>query len=136
MKNSKKEENNMGWSNYIVIPRWKLLIEVSRDINEIADYEKTALDKIIDGDDNLDYETHFDGESVVDMENVPVGQITIRDLAELYKRYDIVQSLAGIDYNKLLLYWLKSRGIDFSIKSEYDFDVDKYVEEGYNKIER
>jgi hypothetical protein len=125
----------MGWSNYIVIPKWKLLIEVSRDINELADYEQTAIDKIID-DENLDYDTHFDGEDVVEMGNVQIGQVTIRDLAELYKRHDIVQSLAGMDYNKLFLYWLKSRGIDFSVQSEYGIDVKEYVKEGYTKIER
>jgi hypothetical protein len=125
----------MGWSNYIVIPKWKLLIEVSRDINELADYEQTAIDKIID-DENLDYDTHFDGEDVVEMGNVPIGQVTIRDLAELYKRHDIVQSLAGMDYNKLFLYWLKNRGIDFSIQSEYSIDVKEYIKEGYTRIER
>jgi hypothetical protein len=33
----------MGWSNYIVIPKWRLLIEISRDVDELADYEKTAM---------------------------------------------------------------------------------------------
>jgi hypothetical protein len=125
----------MGWSNYIVIPKWKLLIEVSRDVNELADYEQAAIDKIID-DENLDYDTHFDGEDVVEMGNVPISQVTIRDLAELYKRHDIVQSLAGMDYNKLFLYWLKSRGIDFSVQSEYGTDAKEYIKEGYTKIER
>lgn len=125
----------MGWSNYIVIPKWRLLIEVSRDVNELADYEQAAMDKIIDGE-SLDCETHFDGEDVVEMGNVPISQVTIRDLSELYKRHDIVQSLAGMDYNKLFLYWLKSRGIDFSVQSEYSLDVKEYIKEGYSKVER
>ena len=125
----------MGWSNYIVIPRWKLLIEVSRDVNDLADYEKAAIDEII-GSDSLDFDTHFDGEDVVEMGNVPISEITIRDLAELYKRHDIVQSLAGMDYNKLFLYWLKSRGIDFGVKSEYTIDIKEYVKDGYTRIER
>lgn len=125
----------MGWSNYIVIPKWRLLIEVSRDVNELADYEKTAIDKIIDVE-GLDCETHFDGEDVVEMGNVPISQVTIRDLTELYKRHDIIQSLAGMDYNKLFLYWLKSRDIDFSVQSEYSIDVKEHVKEGYTKIER
>jgi hypothetical protein len=125
----------MGWSNYIVIPKWRLLIEVSRDVNGIEDYEKTAIEKAID-DDNIDCETHADGEDVVDMGDVPIHKITIKDLTELYKSYDMVQSLSGMDYNKLLLYWLTSRGIEFSIKSEYSIDVKEYINEGYVKIER
>jgi hypothetical protein len=128
-------EIKMGWSNYIVIPKWKLLIEVSRDVNDLADYERAAIDKIID-DENLDYDTHFDGEDVVEMGNVQINQVTIRDFAELYKRHDIVQSLAGMDYNKLFLYWLKRRSIDFSVQSEHSLDVKKYINEGYTKIER
>jgi hypothetical protein len=125
----------MGWSNYIVIPTLKLLIEVSRDISDIEDYEDVAIEKAIDEED-IDCETHVDGENVVDMGNVPVGQITIKDLTELYKRYEIVQSLSGMDYNKLLLYWLKVRCIEFSVKSEYDDDVKECIREGYTKIER
>ncbi len=125
----------MGWSNYIVIPKWKLLIEISRNVGDIADYEKVAIEKAID-DENVDYETHTDEEGVVDMGNVPIHKITIKDLSELYKSYDILQSLSGMDCDKLLLYWLTNRGIDFSIKSEYEINVEKCVEEGYTKIER
>ncbi len=125
----------MGWSNYIIIPKWRLFIEVPRDVNDIADYEETAINKAID-EDNIDYETHFDEENIVDMGDVPINKITIKDLVELYKRFDIVQSLCGMDYNKLLLYWLKNRGIEFSIESEYNINVEELTKEGYIKIER
>lgn len=125
----------MGWPNYIVVPKWKLLIEVSRDVNDIADYERAAIEKAID-EDNIDYDTHIDGEDVVDMGDIPISKITIKDLTELYKSYDIVRSLSGMDCNKLLLYWLKSRGIDFSIQSEHIVDTKEYIKEGYTKIER
>jgi len=41
-----------------------------------------------------------------------------------------------MDYNKLLLVWLKSRGIDYIIKSEYDIDREKLEKEGYKIIWR
>ena len=125
----------MGWSNYIVIPRWKLLIEVSRDVNKIEDYEKTAIEKAI-GEGNIDYDAHTDGEDIISMGDIPISKITIKDLTELYKSYNIVESLSGMDYNKLLLYWLKSRGIDFNIQSEHIVDAKEYIKEGYIKIER
>ncbi len=128
-------DDKMGWSNYIIIPKWRLFIEVPRDVNDIADYEETAINKAID-EDNIDYETHFDEENIVDMGDVPINKITIKDLVELYKRFDIVQSLCGMDYNKLLLYWLKNRGIEFSIESEYNINVEELTKEGYIKIER
>lgn len=125
----------MGWSNYIIIPNWKLIIEVSREIDDLKDYEETAIDKAID-EDNIDYDDHFDGDNIIDIGNVSINKITVKDLVELYKRYDIVESLSGMDYNKLLLYWLKNRGIEFNITSEYNIDIEKYIKEGYIKIER
>jgi hypothetical protein len=125
----------MGWSNYIIIPKWKLIIEVPRSVNGIEEYEKIAIDKAID-EDNIDYIARVDGEDISDVGDMPVHKITIKELAELYKSYDIVQSLSGIDSDKLLLYWLKSRGIDFIVQSEHNIDVKEYMKEGYAKIER
>jgi hypothetical protein len=125
----------MGWSNYIIIPKLKLLVEVSRDVCDIADYEKTAIEKAID-ENNIGYNGHFDGDNTVDMGDVPINNITIKDLTELYKIYDIMQSIAGMDCDKLLLFWLKRRGIEFSIESEHNIDVSKYDKEGYLIIRR
>lgn len=125
----------MGWSNYIVIPKWKLLIETSRNVNGIEDYEKIAIDKAID-EDNIEYIINVDGKAIEDMGDVPVHKVTIKELTELYKSYDIVQSLSGMDSDKFLLYWLKNRGIDFSVQSENVLDVKEYTKEGYSIIER
>lgn len=127
----------MGWSNYIIIPAWKVLIEVPREIDDIEEYEHRAIERAID-EDNFEYE-HLEGEDIKDIiniGNVPINKITVRDLAELYKRYDIVQSLTGMDYNKLLLFWLKIREIEFKIEPEYNMDKEKYKSEGYIRIER
>ncbi len=125
----------MGWSNYIVIPKWKLLVEVSRNVNGIEEYEKIAIDKAID-EGNIDYITNIDGKDIEDMGDVPVHKVTIKELTELYKSYDIVQSLSGMDSDKFLLYWLKNRGVCFSVQSENTFDVKDYIKEGYTKIEK
>jgi len=125
----------MGWSNYIIIPKFKLIIEVPRDVDNIEDYEEIAIEKAID-QNNVGYDGHFNGENTVDMGDVPIDKITIKDLAELYRRYDIVESLAGMDYSKLLLFWLKSREIEFQIKSEHNIDTAGYLREGYIKITR
>ena len=121
---------NIGWSNYVVIPKMKLLIEVTREISGIADYECVAIDDAI-SEDNFEYAEHVEGQEIVDIEDVIIHKITIKDLAELHRRYGIVQSLAGIDRGKLLLYWLKSRSIELSIESEHNIDIDKYNKEGY-----
>lgn len=126
---------NIGWSNYVVIPKLKLLIEITRDVSGIEDYECDVIDNAIN-EDNFEYAQHVEGEEIVDIEDVTIHKITIKDLAELHRRYDIVQSLTGIDRVKLLLYWLKSRSIEFSIESEHNIDIDKYNKEGYVVIRR
>lgn len=95
----------MGWSNYIIIQKLKWLIEISRNVEDLAEYEETAIKIAID-EDNLD-NSSIDEDRIVDMGDVEINKITIRDLAELYKRYDIIQSLSGMDDDKLLLFWLK-----------------------------
>ncbi len=125
----------MGWSNYIIIPDYKLLIEVPRNIDDIEDYAENAIDSAID-EENIDVGENFEEECALTIDNVPINKITIKDIAKLYKRYEIVQNLAGTDYNVLLLFWLKKREIDFEIKSEYNMDIKKYREDGYTIIGR
>jgi hypothetical protein len=125
----------MGWSNYIIIPKWKLFIEVSRSVDCLEDYEETAIEKAIN-EENIDFDSHLEGESSVSMGDVPIHKITIKDLTELYRSYDMIQSLSGMDYDKLLLYWLKARNIEFSIESEFEDSVKECIKEGYTRIER
>src|SRR3989304_7760938 len=125
----------MGWSNYIVVSKLKLIIEVIREVSDLEDYEESAIKKAID-EENIDYNVYLDGDNVVDIGDVPINKITIKDLAELYKRYEIVQSLAGLDFNKLLLFWLKNRDIEFTIKSEHNINMDEFDKEGYLIIRR
>lgn len=120
----------MGWSNYVIVPTLKLLIEVSRDVDNIKDYEIEDINKAI-GEENLYYE-----DDSVDMGNIKINDITIKDLTFLYDGYKIVQAIAGLNANKLLLFWLKSREIDHEVKSQFDINIDELKTEGYVLVER
>lgn len=119
----------MGWSNYIIIPKLKVIIETHREVDDIEFYQKESLDKIVD-------EENIDDGVYLDLENIKVSEITIKDLALLYKDHEIMQCVRGIHIDKLLLYWLKIKGIGFNVRSEYDVDREKYKSEGYIIIER
>jgi len=125
-----RDDNKMGWSNYIIIKKWKILIEVSRDIDDIADYESIAIEKAI-SENSADERMYMQGENIIDMGDVAINKITIRDISELYKAYDIVQSISGMSNDKLFLFWLKNRGIDFTVESEHNIDKKEYEKEGY-----
>lgn len=114
----------MGWSNYIIIPELKIAIEVSRYVEDIEEYEKDAL-----------YEITEDKE-VEDVENVKVRDITVKDLTTLYNAHEIVSSLTGFEIDKLFLFWLQNRGIEYNIKSESEDTPSKLKDEGYTVIYR
>ncbi len=110
----------------MIIPSLNIAIEVSRDLNDLEDYEEKAFE----------YLTSEEFDAGIDIENRTIRDLTIRDLTTLFTAYDSTNSLKGLDYNKLLLVWLKSRGIDYEIKSEYDIDKEKLEKDGYKIIWR
>ena len=119
----------MGWSSYIIIPRLKLIVETNREIEDIDFYQKECIDEILD-------EENIDDGVYADLKNVKIFDITIENLALLYKDHEIMQCIRGIHVDRLFLYWLKVKGIDFDIKSESTIDREKYKSEGYIIIER
>lgn len=119
----------MGWSNFIIVHKLKILIETNRDVEDIETYRKESLDKILD-------EENIDDDVYLGIGDIKVSNIKIKDLTLLYKDHEVLQCIRGTHIDKLLLYWLKSRGIDFEVKSEYNIDKDKYKSEGYTIIER
>lgn len=114
----------MGWSNYIIIPEFKLAIEVSRYVQDVEEYEKEALYEITEEKD------------VEDVETVKVRDITVKDLTTLYNAHKIVSSLTGFEIDKLLLFWLQNRGIEYEIKSEFEATADQLKDDGYTVIYR
>lgn len=115
----------MGWSNYIIIEDWKMIIETNREVDNLEDYIKESLDKMINNE-----------EENVDISNLKVSDITIKDLCTLASAYDNASSLAFIAVDKLFLFWLEGKGIKYEIKQEHGFDFKKYEEGGYKFIRK
>ena len=108
----------MGWTNFIIVPKLKLVIEISRNINELDDYQKKALDYLTDEEryeDDNDY-----------LENKSAKNISIKDLTRLFNTYEQANNLAGMESDKFFLYWLESKGIDYEIKSEFELAGGKF----------
>ena len=120
------KEKNMGWSNYIIIEELKMMIETSREVNELEDYIKESLNKMIRDDTTIDISTS----------DLKVNDITIKDLCTMASAYENASPLSCMDTNKLLLYWLESKDIKYEVKSEFNIDLNQYKENGYKIIRR
>jgi len=106
---------------YIVIHDPKLIIEIDDDA-DLEDSEENALDKIVSEDsDSLEY-----------IGDTRVDDLTIKQTSYLYSAYKTFSDLAGLDIDKLLVYWLKSKNINFEV--EYDIDIKEWQRGGYNII--
>jgi hypothetical protein len=116
----------MGWSNYIIIEDWKMIIETNREVGELENYIKESLDKMISSDTDID----------VSISDLKVSDITIKDLCTMASAYENASSLASMEADKLFLYWLESRDIEYEIKSEFNLDLNQYKENGYKIIRR
>ena len=117
----------MGWTNFIIISKLKLVIETSRNINELDDYRKKAIDYL------TDEERYEDGEEYI--ENKNIKNISIKDLTRLFNTYEQANNIVGMEPDKFFLYWLKSKGIDYEIKSEFEIhdngELEKLKNDGY-----
>jgi len=111
----------MGWSNYIIIQKLKLIIETSRNINEIYDFQKKALGYLIDDERTIELEEQ-------DISNINIKNISIKDLAILFSTYEQAEKISGMEEDKFLLYWLGYKNIDYKIISEFEItkDIDEY----------
>lgn len=116
----------MGWSNYVLIPSWKMIIETSKEVDELEEYVKKSLDNMIQSDLDTDLSTS----------DLKISDITIKDLCTLASAYDNASTLAFMNIDKFLLYWLESKDIKYEINSEFNIDLSQYKENGYNIIRR
>lgn len=116
----------MGWSNYIIIEDWKMIIETNREVGELEAYIKESLNKMIGNDTDID----------VSISDLKVSDITINHLCTLTSAYKNASSLACMEADKLFLYWLESKEIEYEIKSEFNLDLNQYKENGYKIIRR
>jgi len=123
----------MSWSNYIIIPKLKLIIEVSRDIDEGEYYEYE--DEAKNFFDLIEYiREEFDYDSL----ETPLKSITLKDLSHILQvaRKSVDALLHIYDYDYLLIYWLISRNIKFEIMNEFEFNEKKNKFKDYKIIKR
>lgn len=111
--------------NYLVIENMKLVVKIA-DIEDIEPFEKNALDEVI-SEKNVD---EFD----IDIDETEVSNLTFKETVVLYKAHDMIKTLLGINVDKMLLYWLKNRDIEYSIES--DIDVSGHQRDGYVVLEK
>jgi len=118
----------MGWTNFIIIPKLKLIVETSRQIDEIPDYQKNALDFLTDEERIYEIEKY-------DIKNKIVKNISIEDISQLFSIYEQANNIVGMESDKFLLYWLETKGIEYEIKSESQIKennkLESYKNEGY-----
>lgn len=105
--------------SYLIIENMKLVVEISEE--DIEPFEKKALDEIT-SKENTD---EFD----IDIDETDVSDLTFKEAFVLYKAHNIIQTLIGIKVDKMFLYWLDNRDIEYSIESY--IDVSRYQRDGY-----
>lgn len=114
----------MGWTNFVIIEKWKMIIETNRNVDELEDYIKDAIDNIISNDTEIDVSTS----------DLKVSDMTVRDLCTMASAYENTSALCRLHIDKLFLYWLESKDIEYNIESEYTIDLEEYKDKGYNII--
>ena len=108
----------MGWSNYIVIDDWKLLLEVPREISEEDYFFNDNMKKLLTHMESVDY----------DLFDTKIKDITIDNLSEVFgiaKKVMFIDSECSDIDIKMFLYFLKVRRINYRIEHE-DVVRDKY----------
>jgi len=105
----------MGWINFIVIPKWKALIPVTRYADELPEYLKKTLDELIYGE-----------EYAYDLMDTNVKDLDLHTLQVLLNDHDTVEKLKSVlDADVFLLYWLETNKIQYKIISEYEYTENK-----------
>ena len=106
----------------IIVPDLKLIIET--DTDHIEHYEEEALTKLIQNTDSED----------IELDSTKINNFTVTEICSLASAYNIVSNLNGIEIDKLFLYWLDNKNIEYTI--DYDIDVGEYEKEGYCLINK
>lgn len=110
--------------SYLVIENMKIVVEIA-DVEDIEPLEKKALDEMV----SQKCADEFD----IDIGDTKVSDLTFNEATVLYKAHDMVKTLLGINADKMLLYWLENRCVEYSIES--DIDTSKYQRDGYVILE-
>lgn len=115
----------MGWSNYIIIPKMKLAIEVSRSVEELDCFKVRAIKKA------MDFCTTFDFD-VCEILEKKYKNLTLADLNVMMNGLKILKDFQDMCAGDLFLYYLEEEDIDYKVVSEHEFEKKKL--EGYTII--
>jgi hypothetical protein len=115
---------NMGWSNYLVVPRLKLIFNLSRSIdNDMIDELLEDSKKLGDGEDAV-YVCNWTPKNI---SNKP-----IKDVAEVLRFYE---TYVGMNLHaKVFCLWMRIYDSNAYILSGAGDEPDKLVQQGYKKV--
>lgn len=107
----------MGWTNFIIIPKLKLIVETSRYLDEDkADRFSESLEKLINKVEDFNFE----------ILETKYSDLSVNDLSKIVNLASSCWFLDELNLDILLLAWLKKENIDFNIVSEFDFEEKDY----------
>lgn len=120
----------MGWSNYLVVPQLKLVVELPREENELKGYVKEAFDNVLKIKD--------ENECLEDLTSTTINNLDLNTLSILVNSHKLVDDLSCVELTDFLLYWLDSKGIEFAIHNEYEkeLDIEELKNKGYIVLRR
>lgn len=122
--------NFMGWSNYLVADKIKLVVELPRETNELAGHIKESFDNL--------FKLKEENECLDDLTLIKLNNLDLNTLSVLVNSQKLVDNLVCAELSDFLLYWLESKDIEFSIHNEYekDFKLEDFEKKGYTILRR
>ena len=118
----------MGWSNFIIIPKLKLVVETSRYVD---------VEDSVHFFDNLKELIQESEKIPIEIFDVKYSDMTISDVSKIVSVAEKSSyTFSDFDRDLLLLAWLEYNNMDFEIVSEFNFNEQKYKKGGYKIIRR
>lgn len=113
----------MGWVEFIIIPKMKVIIDAGRGLVDIglSESEKQGLKHITD-EESIEF---------IELDQIKIKDLNLKDIKNFIKATDLMNQLSGININKFLLFWLEQRNIDYKIISELSKEWEEFDKTGY-----
>lgn len=106
----------MSWTNFIIIPRLKLIVEAPRALDsdlrdgKLSEYTKEILNGI---------EKIGDDDRLSEVEEKQCSAVTIADMKVLQDCLQGMLMLRETTHEAFLLHWLEKMDIEYEVVSEY-----------------
>lgn len=106
----------MGWTNYLVLKKYKVAFEISKHLEDVDDWEKKALDLFTEeNDDYFIFEKNIE-------------DLTFDNYLQIGTLAKAFQNLRCDDVSKLLIFWAFMTKQDYEILEPSKFeDKEGYV---------